>query len=267
MLSLLTLNVQAAGPARAPRLFDWLAARDEHLFVLTETSNGPGTALLLEQCRSKGWTVSHFRSSDGDRGVAVVSRIAAVAHPDLTAGISLPGRAVAVTVEARFPITVLGLYVPSSERTPPKIEKKRRFLSTTLAALDGLAERDRRRLVVVGDYNVISRSHQPRYSTFRQFEYEFLDRLNQLGLSDAHEQLRPGAQVYSWYGRGGNGYRFDYVHTGLALTESVLGCDYVQEPRTLGLSDHAAVTLTLDSSSIDRRLPQPSPGSGGQRTK
>jgi exodeoxyribonuclease-3 len=250
VLSLMTLNLQAAALPRAGRILTWLRARDDHAVVLTETSDGPGTAHLLDQCLQAGMFVEHRRSTDGDRGCAVVSRIAATAQPALIAGISLPGRAVAVTLHTEPATTLLGIYVPSSDRAPAKISKKEAFLASTLEAIAGLPEHQRRHLVLAGDYNVISRHHQPHYPVFRAFEYAFLDQLADLGLTDIHQHLHPGIQVHSWYGRGGNGYRFDYFHTGAVITAATTDCAHLEEARTRQLTDHDAVTLT-----VARRLP------------
>lgn len=245
MLSVLTLNVQAAALARAERLLTWLDARDDHLIVLTETSNGAGTAHLLARCRAAGWHVTHTPSPNGDRGCAIVSRLPATTRPDLLPGVILPGRAVAVTVDTSPAVTVVGLYVPSSDRAPDKVAKKRDFLTSVLDGLRRLDDQRRAHLVVGGDYNVISRDHQPRHPGFLPFEYQFLDALDQLGLTDAHERLHRGVQAHSWIGRAGNGYRFDYLHTGAALTPHLADCAYLHEPREQALSDHAAVTATL----------------------
>ncbi|GAB1639652.1 endonuclease/exonuclease/phosphatase family protein [Krasilnikovia sp. MM14-A1259] len=245
MLSVLTLNVQAAALPRARRLLAWLDARDDGLLILTETSNGPGTGHLLDQCRAAGLHVAHRPSADGDRGCAIVSRIPARTRTDLLTGVTLPGRAVTVTVDTDPAVTVVGLYVPSSDRAPHKVEKKRAFLASVLDALTGLDEQQRAHLIIGGDYNVIGRDHQPRYPGFLPFEYAFLDTLAQLGLADPHQRLRPGVQAHSWIGRGGNGYRFDYLHIGAALTDRVTYCAYLHEPREQGLSDHAALAATL----------------------
>lgn len=258
VLSLLTLNVQAAALARAGRILSWLNTRDDHLLVLTETSNGPGTAHLLDRCREAGLFTQHQRSEDGDRGCAIISRIPATARPDVTAGISLPGRAVAVSVHTDPVTTVLGIYVPSSDRAPAKISKKEMFLASTLEAIARIPADQRRDLVLAGDYNIISRTHQPRYPGFRAFEYDFLDQLDELGLTDAHQHLNPGVQVHSWFGRGGNGYRFDYVHTGATLTAAATSCTHLSEPRIAGLSDHDAVALALLRAVPQRLLVAPS---------
>jgi exodeoxyribonuclease-3 len=256
VLSLLTINLQATGLPRAAKIYDWLADRDDHAAVLTETSNGPGTAHLLDRFRAEGRTVLGMRSPDGDRGAAIVSRLAMTPRPDVTASISHVGRAVAVTLATDPAITLLGIYVPSSDRKPAKVAKKRAFLSSVLAAIESMTDDERAGLVLVGDYNVISRDHRPRYPAFQPFEYEFLDGIAELGMTDAYEHLNPGRQVHSWYGRGGNGYRFDYFHTGAAVTSQLVSCDYLQQPRLLGITDHAAVSMDLSVSATPVGSPE-----------
>ena len=254
MLSLLTLNIGAAARPRAEALLRWLAAQDVDVVVLTETSGGPGTAYLLDRYRQAGWHTTHASNLNGDRGTAILSRLPATLRPEVTAGITPTGRAVAITVDTTPAVTVLGIYVPSSDREQSKIGRKRGFLRTLLAALDQLDEVDRQHLILAGDYNVVSRTHQPPYQGFLPFEYDLLDDLAARGLTDAHEHLRPGVGVHSWYGRGGNAYRFDYIHTGQAITATVRCCDYLQEPRTGKLTDHAAVRLTAEITA-EKRLP------------
>ncbi len=246
MLSILTINVQAAAPARAQHLLTWLLARNDDVIILTETSNGPGTRQLLTELDAAGLTVTHQPSPDGDRGCAIATRVPSRPAPHLTAGISLPGRAPAVTLDTDPAVTVLGLYVPSSDRAPAKIAKKRAFLTTVQNTLAKLPDADRAHLVVGGDYNVISRDHQPRYPGFLTFEYEFLDALRNLGLADIHQSLHPGVQKHSWIGRAGNGYRFDYLHAGPALQPHLLAISYLHQPRLDNLTDHAALIADID---------------------
>ncbi|BCY11067.1 hypothetical protein [Actinoplanes sp. L3-i22] len=78
-----------------------------------------------------------------------------------------------------------------------------------LYAIAKIGDDECRRLVMPGAYNVISRQHRPRYPVYQPFKYAALDQLADRGMADVHEDLHPGIQVYRWYGRGGNGYRFD----------------------------------------------------------
>jgi exonuclease III len=246
VLSVLAFNLQAAALPRAERVLAWLDGREDGMVILTETSNGPGTSYLLDRYRAAGYHVVHMPSVDGDRGCAMVSRLELAAGPELRSGVSLPGRAVAVTLATEPAVTVVGLYVPSSDRAPEKVAKKRAFLASVLHVLRDLTDEQRANLILGGDYNVIARDHQPRYPAFLPFEYEFLDALPELGLADTYRHLHPGEQVHSWIGRGGNGYRFDYFHAGSALTPHLIGCEYLHGPREQRLSDHAAVAVSLN---------------------
>lgn len=245
MLSLLTLNVQAAALPRAKALLCWLDTRDDDVIILTETSAGEGSRYLLDQCRRAGLHVIWTPGYGGDRGTALVSRVPLVARPDLVDGVSLPGRVAAAMVPADPTLFVIGVYVPSSDRAPDKVARKQAFISSLLDALRRTGDQVRGRLILAGDYNVISRTHQPRYRAFLPFEYEMLDALRDEGLVDAFEHCSPGVQAHSWIGRSGNGYRFDYIHVGAALAGQISSCSYLHETREKGLSDHAAVHLTL----------------------
>lgn len=245
MLSLLTLNVQAAAMRRAQALLLWLDKRTEDIVILSETSAGAGTRYLLDQCRNGGLAVLKNSGVPGDRGVALVSRTPLRACPGILKGLTLPGRVVAARILGTR-TTVIGVYVPSSDRAPEKLARKRDFLTSLLAALHSLPEQTRAHLVLGGDYNVIARDHQPSYRSFLPFEYALLDSLQDLGLSDAYTGRQITTQPHSWIGRTGNGYRFDYFHVGTALRERVIDCSYLHQPREQKLSDHAAVTLTLD---------------------
>lgn len=246
MLSMMTINIGAASADRARMLLDWLAGRPEDVFILTETSAGPGTAYLLDQFRRAGFGVIKTPDTDGERGSALVSRVQI--RRDLTpelAGVSIPCRISAGLLDADPEIAVLGVYVPSRDRSQDKTARKRRFIGSLLDAHDKLPDSLAKQLVIGGDYNVIARTHQPLHPGFLPFEFGLLDSLRSRGLADAFETTSPGVQAYSWIGRTGDGYRYDYLHVTTALTSLIGGCDYVHETRQLKLSDHAALTLTL----------------------
>ena len=131
MLSVLTVNIGAASPERARPLLDWLARRPEEVLVITETSAGPGTSWLLDRFRRAGFAVIKTPDADGERGSALVSRVPVVW--DLTAefaAVSVPCRVSAAVLDTRPVISVLGVYVPSRDRSVDKTEHKERFIRT-----------------------------------------------------------------------------------------------------------------------------------------
>jgi len=252
-----TLNVSGPSAVRAGRLLEFLPSLEADVLVLTETRQNRGTAQLLGHYRDLGYAVVAAQSMDAsERGVAVIQRAGRPVQlaRELTAEVR--HRLVASEVGANQAIMVVGAYVPSRDASPAKIARKQRFLTQMTA----LAERwAHERLVFLGDLNIVSRQHMPRFSTFRCWEYDALEALERHGLVDAYALLYPDEQVHSWIGRKGAGYRYDYAFVSVGLVPYLVDCEYLHEPRQLGLSDHAAVVLTLDLP-----VPHVSPPAGSQ---
>lgn len=244
---MLTVNVGAAALPRAEKLLAWLTARPEDVFLLTETSSGPGTAYLMDSFRASGYAVEHTPDSAGERGAAIVSKVPFKASLSAhVAGISLPGRVAFVRLDTEPATALMAVYVPSRDRSIGKTERKQLFLASLTDTLDRLPTQTLDHLIIGGDYNVISRDHEPRYPGFLDFEYSLLERLERHSLVDAHRRMYPGQQVHSWIGRTGDGYRYDYFHVGTGLAERITDSEYLHETRDIRLTDHAAVTLSVD---------------------
>lgn len=253
MLRVLTINIGAASRQRAENLLIWLAARPEDVFVLTETSAGAGTAYLLDQFRQAGYAVVNTPDG-GDRGAALVSRIPVLGeHLVSLDKVTIPARVAAAVLDTQPRVSVVGVYVPSRDRSVDKTERKQLFIGSLLDALAGLPAAARAGLVLGGDYNVISRTHQPAHVGFLPFEYGLLETLTEYGLLDAHEHCAPGTQPHSWIGRTGDGYQYDYFHVARGLSTYIEACTYLHETRGQQLTDHAAVTLSLrvDATRLD----------------
>jgi len=100
--------------------------------------------------------------------------------------------------------------------------------------------------VFLGDLNVLEPSHQPHYSFFAPFEYDFYRQLtDDCGLVDAFRALHPDRVEHSWVGRTGDGYRYDHAHCTPDLAAKLAACDYVHQPRLDRLSDHSALSARL----------------------
>jgi exodeoxyribonuclease-3 len=243
-LRALSLNIGAAAPPRAAAILSWLRRRNEDLLVLTETSRGDGTRLLLDGLRTRGYsTFSTVESRD--RGVAVASRIPIHDVLDRRLAVTLPWRAAGVILDTCPRVALIGVYVPSRDRTPVKVARKEAFIASLLNSVRALPAPLRSRLLLVGDYNTVPRGHTPRLPGFFPYEYAFHEQLEGLGLASAHELAGLGAQPHSWIGRTGNGYLYDYVHVGGALQSRVERCRYLHGPRERRLTDHAAVAVRL----------------------
>jgi exodeoxyribonuclease-3 len=240
-----TLNISGPSLERADRFLKFFDELDVDVLVLTETRPMPGTTHLLETFRRSGYgDVATTPASRAERGVALVHRASGVASM-ATPTVELTHRLVVARMEAQPPITLVGAYVPSRDASPHKIARKQTFLTQTTELLRSLS--GRQELIFVGDLNVVHRSHVPRYPSFRAWEYDFLDGLEEDGFVDIFAELHPGVQAYSWIGRTGDGYRYDYVFVNEALASRVMECEYLSTPREEGISDHAGVLMTLSA--------------------
>jgi exodeoxyribonuclease III len=244
-LTVTTLNVGAAAPVRAQALLSWLRRRGSDVLVLSETSSGPGTDLLAAGLRDSGYQV--VGACDlRDRGVLIAARGAVLERSVVSAAVTLPSRAVCVELGGSTPLNIMGVYVPSRDRSPAKIKRKREFIRSLLSCLESMKPEVRDSLLIVGDFNVVPRHHDPPLRGYFQFEYEFFDSLQNLGFALAHE-LRPSASFpHSWIGRTGTGYLYDYIFVGGALRDTITKCQYLHGPRETRLTDHAAVTVLCE---------------------
>ena len=242
---LVTLNIAGPSVERAIRLAEYLLRLDADAYFLTETRANTGTRLVLDALEDAGYTLVEPAGLCGqERGAAIAHRLRP-ADALLGPSVSLPHRLPMAHVSFGSETALLvGAYVPSRDASPAKIERKEQFLKDLVRAASTLTQKTS--VILMGDFNVVSRSHLPRYAAFRRWEYDAFDDLLGLGLVDAHDLLAPGQQVHSWIGRHGDGYRYDYGFVSKDLGQHVRSCDYVHEPRINGLSDHAAVSMTVD---------------------
>jgi exodeoxyribonuclease-3 len=247
-LSLMTFNIGSPSEERAHRQLAWLATRHEDVFVLTETRASDGCRHLADAFRTAGWAVVYPKPGPTEYGVMVVSRLPVQVDP-IGAQLSfLPERVAGVMISTRMGLVrVLGAYAPTRDATAERTERKRRWLSEFSTALraNGLTDSGAE-TVLLGDLNVIEPDHEPSYTTFRWFEYDFYRGLtDKHALVDAFRHTEPDAVEHSWIGRTGDGYRYDHAHCSKKLAAEIEECEYVHEPRTTRLSDHSALSLTF----------------------
>lgn len=259
-LSLLTLNLGAPSLDRAQRQLAWLATRPEDVFVLTETKATPGTRHLADTFTAAGYTVTMLEHSDGELGVMIASKLATRSDP-LTDHLDyLPARATGIVIDTDHgPLRVLGAYVPSRDATLDKTERKKRWITGFLAALD--ATRNDQPIILLGDLNVLEPDHQPPHrGQFAPFEYDFYRALtHRCGLIDLYRHHHPDRIDHSWARRPELGYRYDHAHATPTLATTLTTCDYLHETRThqpdgTRLTDHSGLTLTLTLTPTTRLL-------------
>lgn len=246
-LSILTLNVQHASAARSRKQAQWLSSReDTDVVVLTEVTAGTHPHTLVTELKVSGYEVV-IPTDDSDRyRVIVASRVGLIEPSMFTTPMRQRLVSVQVTID-RAVFDLIGVYVPSRGPAHQRNVAKRRFqdaLSELLLRHADTFQSGRSTMVIAGDLNVVEPGHIPFHRVFSEWEYDFYRSFERSGLTDAFRHLNPMRVEHSWYGRKpGSGYRFDHIFTN--RPDALVSCEYVQEPRTLGLSDHAAMVAIL----------------------
>ncbi len=214
--------------------------------VVTEVGAGPGGHALTEALGEHGYSsVLAPEPAAPDYRAILASR-----SPNLTpvpSGIGvLPHRGPAAVVDfAGHVVALLGLYVPSRGPQHRRNESKRAFQDAVAKALPSFLARFGGPVIVAGDLNVVEPGHMPHLPVFGDWEYGFYRSFLAAGMADAYRAMHPDGSDHSWFGRKGNGYRIDHIFVTRHHTAQVRLCGYVHSPRQQGLTDHAAMTLTL----------------------
>ncbi|MFD7899003.1 endonuclease/exonuclease/phosphatase family protein [Streptomyces sp. NPDC059743] len=257
VVRLLLFNAQHASPERSRRQAEWIADQEEaDIAVLTEMSSSHDA--LLTALTDGGYDAVIATQPDGADYRTVIACRTADARPVDTPVTVTPHRAPAARVTIDGPggytVGILGLYVPSRGPKDQRNVAKRAFQNAVTQALPKLRRTfPDMPVIVAGDLNVLERGHQPPHKVFGEWEYAFYDSFRAVGLTDAFRHLHPDTTAHSWYGRSGNGFRFDHLFVSTPHTGQVLACDYHQGPRQAGLTDHAVMTLRLDVSAPGRQ--------------
>jgi exodeoxyribonuclease-3 len=255
VVRVLTCNVQRASESRVCRQAVWLIGAGADVIVLTEVSAAQSGDVLARLLADGGFGVLLPEPCVNDRyRVLVACRNAEPSFVDIGAG-SATHRCVAARLALRgSEIGVVGLYVPSRGSKNRRNQDKRAFQNHVAELLPGVQQAlaVSGPVVIAGDLNVVEPDHDPHYAVFGSWEYDFYRAFDRAGFEDAFRIKEPTKMEYSWFGRPTrngkqNGYRFDHAFVSRAHRAAVVACHYDHSVRTAGLTDHAALTVTLDT--------------------
>ncbi|MCG2690095.1 hypothetical protein L6252_02330 [Candidatus Parcubacteria bacterium] len=245
--SLLCLNIANPSEERAGKQAMWLKRRSEDVIVLTEAKDSKGCVLIERYLSSFGNSVIFVEPPEREYGVMIISKHP-IAEGDFSGRmISIPSRVASVKIGQ---LEIIGVYVPSRGFDEGAImAKKKKFIQSTQKAL--LKILPPQKTIFCGDLNVLEPEHLPKYRHFKDWEYDFYNSLSQkYSFIDAFRHFFPKEQAYSWFGRSGDGYRYDHCFVSPDLSENLAECYYLHEPRETGLSDHSAMILRLKLNSL-----------------
>ena len=247
-------NVQAPSALRASQQVDWLIAKDlPDVLVLSELRGAGGKTVWIDRLRDLDYAVfSHEDASRSQkRCVLIASRVVGTraccgGRQCSNQSVSFPERLVAIqlTLLGRS-LHLVGAYVPSRGSRDRRNLDKRKFQSEMSDYLRSLRLAPCYDTVVLGDLNVVDRADLPHYSNFRGWEHDFYRSFASYGLVDVWRQTHRGEFGFTWFGRSGRGYRFDYGFVSEDMAPMIESATYDLQCISDKVSDHALLTLRM----------------------
>lgn len=258
-LKIVTINIGNPSLLRAKKQIEWIEKVNADVVVLTETKLSQGCLYiedyfispltsLFEPIKETMYYVYFPKSQTGDLGVMIISKYPIKETKScfsednpyfsrlLDVVIDLDGKE----------LGIMGLYVPSRDSSQMKIERKKNFVIEYLQYIKNFSDQLSIPYIICGDLNVLERNHFPKYKTFLKWEYDFYDRFEHFGYSDAFRYLYPNKNEYSWVGRTNDGYRYDHIFVSKNLESNIEECFYIHETREISITDHSAMALIVD---------------------
>jgi len=240
----LNWNVRNPSLRRATRQMDWLEGNDFDVIALSEVKLSRGCVYIKDRLQSLGYKVMFPKPRNKDYGIILAIKKKFFKEVPRIHINFLPYRvSFAVCNLSGKEILFTGIYVPVWRN-----EKKRIFLETfeKLLANEGL-RKEFDGSIILGDLNVLEPNHIPYHPMYKDWEY-FYTAFSKYGFVDAFRFFHLGQREYSWFGREGDGYRFDHIFVSQNILPFLNNCYYIHEVRVEKLSDHSAMYLEIKSS-------------------
>lgn len=235
------LNAHNPSLPRAQQLTDWLIGTACNVLVLTELRRGDGGRRIIANLQADGFTVVCPLTSTPEQYTTLIAAkgftLTPVAEP------SFDPRVVVVDLRsAGGTLRLAGVYGPSNGMTAESSTTRAAFQDRLLTYLGAVTHP---MLCVAGDLNVVEPEHRPHLPAYTEHDYEFYRGLLRLGMLDAYRTTHPDGTDHSWLSDRFGNQRLDHLFVAEALLGHVDGVRYDHQPRTTGVSDHAAIIGTL----------------------
>lgn len=204
------------------------------ILVLTEYRPVPGQ-VLFKLLESMSYHVAAGVPPGPNNSVCVLSRFPLEAYVAKSNPQHLH-RWVPVVIPA-LDLTLLAVHVPNRS----EMWNKREFLESTESFAEQTTDR---RALIVGDLNNALPEDFQGNTTIPEAVY--LQRLLDRGWVDTWRLLNPGVYEYTWFSHRQNGFRLDHCFASPPLASKIVAATLRHDVRTSGLSDHSALTVSLD---------------------
>ena len=255
-MRIVTLNVNGIRSSERKGLANWLTRGDRwDIVCLQEIKATPADVPRSLRAPRRAQAYFHAAARKGYAGVALYSQRA----PNIAIGFgSAEFDAEGRYLEADFgELVVVSLYLPSGSAGAHRQASKFRFLDAFLPHLASLRQRQKKEIILCGDWNI---AHQPidltnwrsnqKNSGFLPEERAWLSRvLDELGFVDVFRRLDPRPGQYTWWSNRGQawaknvGWRIDYQIATPGIAARARAASIYKTRR---FSDHAPLIVDYD---------------------
>lgn len=242
-LRLLALNLQSPGLEKATAQLAWLYPTGCNVLVLTEVKIGDGSAHLIKDLESSGYTVTRPTPGPEDRYITLVASKGYAARLIPLAFDS--SRLTAARLTSHLgELDVIGLYSLTNGMSAESSRDRAAFQQRVIDALRQRIEHEPDvPLLLTGDLNILADEPAPARSLFAEHDFAFYRAFGELGLTDAYRHTQPQGTDQTWFGPQG-GQRLDHAFLTADLVGHLAACTVDHDTRPK-VSDHSALTLTL----------------------
>lgn len=194
--NIICVNIANPSIDRAKLQLEWILKKEWDILVLTEFKKSKGGIFLEESMVAYEMETFDNLLNSKDYGVLIISRIKGFKKIKTSSLENFNERVVLIENKE---ISIMGIYVPSNDKN--KLIRKKPFVENIINILD-----EKKPIILCGDFNTVTKEHIPKYKTFKEWEYNFMNSIVEMGYGDKSK-----ATDYSWFGRTGNKYKYDYL--------------------------------------------------------
>lgn len=224
--NVMSINVGNPSIDRAKLQLKWILEKEWDILVLSEFKKSKGGIFIENFLNFHGVETFHNLLNSKDYGVLVASKVKGFKKIEMSLLEIFNERVVFIENKE---LSVMGIYVPSNDKN--KLIRKKPFIENIIEILDKKSPD-----ILCGDFNTITREHLPKYKTFKEWEYQFMDDILKMNYLDKSK-----VDDYSWFGRTGNSYKYDYM---FCKEEKIKleRVEYNKDLIDLKLTDHCIVS-------------------------
>lgn len=232
-MRLVTWNIRAGGGTRLANIAAAIAVHQADVLILTEYRSGEAGQRLRAVLREQGYLwLSPVEPPGICNGVLIATRTRPGSLAHVTEHVPEPWRMLTLTINR---VRVFGIYMPNLKAKIPYWE----------ALIEASRPHSARHALAIGDFNTCRAFLDEPGATDRTAP--FLDKILDAGFRDVWRDRFPEGREYSWYSHRGNGFRVDHAFASKLLAKRIGAIRYSHAERAVGVSDHSALVLDIDT--------------------